>query len=225
MPFNIIQNSTSTDQVAANENFYHIAQGSVLPMAGAILNNTNSTLDIGNSTYRWKTLFCNAIKAQTITSSYLWELSSYTELTSAANSFSIVGFLTSTCQHYKIIGKLIGITSPSTINIFLSNISSTASLINKSAIGVFWGGATSAASEFGGSVYSLIFTSNQTNSSICFEQDMNHQSSTTIINEIRNESFSDIVVACTYYMTLTITGLYFQGGFGVGSKLWIYKAG
>lgn len=61
MTFRIFRNSTTADASDSNDNFYHVAQGSVLPMQGTSLGNTTGAVDLGSSTYNWETGYFNSI--------------------------------------------------------------------------------------------------------------------------------------------------------------------
>jgi hypothetical protein len=61
MAFHVLINSTTADASDVNENFYHIRQGSVLPVGGSSLSYTNSVYDLGSSSYKWKDFYANNI--------------------------------------------------------------------------------------------------------------------------------------------------------------------
>lgn len=61
MSFHILLNSTTADASDVNDNFYHVAQGSRLPMGGNSLAYTNGAYDLGSASYKWNNLYCNNI--------------------------------------------------------------------------------------------------------------------------------------------------------------------
>jgi len=68
----ILINSTTADASDVNDNFYHIAQGSRLPMGGQSLSSTDGVYDLGSDSYRWNTLYCNNIDFDGTANGNLW---------------------------------------------------------------------------------------------------------------------------------------------------------
>ena len=93
MSFHILYESTTADATDVNDNFYHIAQGSRLPMDGVAMGYTDNALDLGSSSVRWNNLICNNIDTASVTASYAKMpivIADYT-LPQAANEFEITG--------------------------------------------------------------------------------------------------------------------------------------
>jgi hypothetical protein len=59
--FTIFQNSTTAYANQVNDNFYHFADGNLIPRGGVSLTATDSVYDLGSSTYRWKTTYINSV--------------------------------------------------------------------------------------------------------------------------------------------------------------------
>jgi len=80
MTYRKLIDSTTADAADMNDNFYHIGKGSILPMAGDYLRYTDSSCDLGSSTYKWNNVFVNNLDAvniltsTAITSDKLWTL-------------------------------------------------------------------------------------------------------------------------------------------------------
>ena len=76
MAFSPVVNSATALDDEMNYNFYDLAQGTVLPKTGTSFTPTTSVIDIGSSTYRWKSLYVDSIHADSITcyasTSVLW---------------------------------------------------------------------------------------------------------------------------------------------------------
>lgn len=77
--FRIIRNSTTADAADMNDNFYHIGQGSIMPMAGNYLYSTDSSCDLGSATYKWNNGFidnidCATMNYTTMTATKSWGL-------------------------------------------------------------------------------------------------------------------------------------------------------
>jgi hypothetical protein len=67
MPFIKLKNSTTADATDCNNNMYWLGQGSVLPMEGEGLENTDSACDLGSSTTTWNNSYIENIYYDTIT--------------------------------------------------------------------------------------------------------------------------------------------------------------
>ena len=77
--FRIIRNSTTADAADMNDNFYHIGQGSIMPMVGNYLYSTDSSCNLGSATYKWNNGFidnldCGTLNYSTITTDKTWGL-------------------------------------------------------------------------------------------------------------------------------------------------------
>lgn len=90
MTFRIFQNSTTVDASDSNDNFYHIAQGSISPMDGTLLGNTTGVLDLGSSSYRWNNIYVNSIvTSDLVTNDKTWETIYNDTLNSNSSSWQI----------------------------------------------------------------------------------------------------------------------------------------
>lgn len=109
MPFTILQNSLTADATDINANFYHVAQGSRLPMGGNSLEATDSVYDLGSSIATWNNLFCENIYINnTITTvdKSLWVLEAEVTLSATASSIEFTGLNGDNDSEYRIIGLL-----------------------------------------------------------------------------------------------------------------------
>lgn len=92
MTFRIIQHSTTCDASDVMDNFYHIAQGSVTPNVRPDLDPTDSTYDLGSSSYKWDNLYVSSIGNATIDSNgTTWELITKTSPNSATSRIEFTG--------------------------------------------------------------------------------------------------------------------------------------
>jgi len=66
--FEPLVNSTLALDQEMNYNFYHVAQGSVLPRGGTSLVPTDSVYNVGSSTYPWDSVYVNSVHCNSITS-------------------------------------------------------------------------------------------------------------------------------------------------------------
>jgi hypothetical protein len=107
--FTILANGNPTDATEVNNNFYHVAQGSRLPMGGVSLAATTLAYDLGTTTAYWNNLFVNNIYCNSITTANksLWTLVSEVNLTATASSIEFTGLNGDTAIEYKIdiVGK------------------------------------------------------------------------------------------------------------------------
>jgi len=69
MTFRVIRPSTTADAADANDNFYHIAQSSRLPMGGSTLEYTDGAYNLGSASYTWNNLYSSSIGSDKITGS------------------------------------------------------------------------------------------------------------------------------------------------------------
>jgi hypothetical protein len=104
--FTILVNGNPTDASEVNNNFYHVAQGSRLPMGGVSLAATTLAYDLGTATAYWNNLFVNNIYANSITTAnkILWTLVSEVTLTATASSIEFTGLNGDNDKEYRIIG-------------------------------------------------------------------------------------------------------------------------
>lgn len=63
MSFTVLSNGQLTDAIQVNNNFYHIRQGSLLPMGAATMASTTGVYDLGSISYQWNNLYAKAIPA------------------------------------------------------------------------------------------------------------------------------------------------------------------
>jgi hypothetical protein len=80
-----------------NYNFYHVAQGSVLPRGGTSLVPTDSVYDIGSSTYPWDSVYVNSVHCSS--TSYTGTNLLWTKLTDVY--FSTGNATTTTTPHIR----------------------------------------------------------------------------------------------------------------------------
>ena len=106
LSFLILQNSTTCDSTDVNNNFYHVAQGSRLPMGGNSLESTDSVYDLGSSTATWNNLFCENIYINgsiTTAGEKLWSVIAETTVTATASSVEFTGLNGDNDKEYKIL--------------------------------------------------------------------------------------------------------------------------
>lgn len=132
MAFTILVNSTPADASDVNADFYHVAQGSRLPMGGTSLEATTNVYDLGSSIASWNNLFCqNIYIGSTITTvdKSLWTLISEIELSSPAASIEFTGLNGDSQLEYRIITMMprLGTTTALALKteMFLNNDSGT----------------------------------------------------------------------------------------------------
>lgn len=93
MPFYNFQNSTTAYADDTNDNFYHLAQGTVEPKANTgTMALTTGVYDLGSSTTTWKQLYCNNIYANTTTlSGKIWKQIYHITVTTASIAINVTG--------------------------------------------------------------------------------------------------------------------------------------
>ena len=99
-----------------NENFYHVAQGSITPKDGALLADAADTYDIGSSANKFDTLYCDTINKS---GGFLWDFVGQTNVLSATAQISFTGLNGDLDTEYMIISFLVGDTT-STLDLFLN---------------------------------------------------------------------------------------------------------
>ena len=110
MAFLILQNSTTADASDVNANFYHVAQGSRLPMGGNSLESTDAAYDLGSSAASWNNLFCENIYINgsiTTADKKLWVLEAEITLSISASSIEFTGLNGDDAKEYKLISNII----------------------------------------------------------------------------------------------------------------------
>lgn len=63
MGWTTFANGTVADADQVINNFYHVRQGSLMPLGGASMDPTNSVYNLGSSSVRWAKLYVNSISA------------------------------------------------------------------------------------------------------------------------------------------------------------------
>ena len=108
MAFFEILKSTTAYADDTNDNFYHLAQGTIEPKANTgTMGLTSSIYDLGASITAWKTLYCNNIYANTSTlNDRIWKQIVHVTVTSAANLITISGLNGDISNEYYIICNL-----------------------------------------------------------------------------------------------------------------------
>lgn len=109
-------NSTTADASDVNDVFYHIAQGTRLPMGGNDLDYTTGVYDLGSSTYRWNDLYCEDINISgslTTSDKNIYSLIAETTLTSATSRIEFTGLNGDSCGEYIILCRSISDTATS----------------------------------------------------------------------------------------------------------------
>jgi hypothetical protein len=108
--FTIFEQSTTAYAEEINDNFYHIAQGNLLPRSGVSLTTIDSTYDLGSSICNWNNLFCNTLNiySAVYSDNRLWQLLKTTILTVTASTIDILpaGFSGDNYEEIKISGNL-----------------------------------------------------------------------------------------------------------------------
>ncbi|MCP4651430.1 MAG: hypothetical protein GY853_15295 [PVC group bacterium] len=111
MTYKVLQNNVTSSAIEANDNFYHIGQGSRLPMGGNSLTSTDAVYDLGSSTMTWNNLYCdNLYISDSIasTNKSLWVLLSETLATATTASIEITGLNGDDNSQYMFVVKLVG---------------------------------------------------------------------------------------------------------------------
>jgi hypothetical protein len=108
MSFHEIVNSTATIPYDINDNFLYVAQGSITPKTGAMLEETTSTINIGSSTNRWnKGYFSGDIfsNVATIAANKTFLEVTSIELSAATSKIDITGLNGDTDCNYFIVAS------------------------------------------------------------------------------------------------------------------------
>ena len=123
MTFRILANSTTADASDVNDNYYHIGQGSILPMGGSTLSEVDATYNLGSDTYKWL-----RTSAHTIASNYFdsagrtWRFISRSTVNTATSRIDISGVSKANDKEYLFKFMFITETSTSTqIGLFYDN--------------------------------------------------------------------------------------------------------
>jgi hypothetical protein len=104
MTYRVLKNSTTADASDVNENFYHIAQGSRMPMGGNSLTSTDSVYNLGSSAATWDNIHCQDVHSTSITSTDkgFWTRLTRVELSVASGEVSITNLNGDEDREYKI---------------------------------------------------------------------------------------------------------------------------
>jgi hypothetical protein len=115
MTFHILINSTTADAADENDNFYHIGQGSRLPLGGVSLTATDSVFNLGSDTYKWANIYADnaqidnlEIGTATSANNSLWFLEAETTLNSQTTRIEFTGLNGDTALEYMIIARFTG---------------------------------------------------------------------------------------------------------------------
>jgi len=117
---------SSTD---INNNFYHVAEGALLPKLGTNFTATNLRSNIGDKSYRWNNLYCNELH---INSKLIdgWELvSEYNVTTGGVSTIEISGLDSEVDKQYMIYGvvqELWAAGGDNSIRMYFNNDSTSA---------------------------------------------------------------------------------------------------
>lgn len=100
MPFTTFAFNTTISSSEMNDNFFHIAQGHFLPMAGTNLSVTATEPDLGSQSYRWRTMhYSGSIISD---SGDLWRLVTKFDI-STNTTVDVTGLNGDRDKEYKII--------------------------------------------------------------------------------------------------------------------------
>jgi len=102
--YSITANNTVPYPDEINDDFYHCAQGTVYPMDGNYLSYTTGSVNIGNSTTVWKTIYANNITNTSInyTVGQTWKIAAEFIFTSTTGRVEISGLNGDVDTDYKI---------------------------------------------------------------------------------------------------------------------------
>ena len=106
MSFTVFQNNTTHDAIEVNDNFYHIAQGDFIPRTGVSLTaDVTGLIDLGSSSYKWDSLYANAIVAGSVSGIGIWNLITTVILSASSSDINITGLNGDTDGIYMIDRK------------------------------------------------------------------------------------------------------------------------
>lgn len=138
MSFTNVVNSTATIPYDMNDNFIHVAQGSITPKNGTSLEETSSSLNIGSSVNKWNNgYFSGSIHCDTITSEI--------------NTFKLVYSLTLTLSTDKI--EITGLDGDNDLHYFINHQSTQTG----GASSLFFNNDSTAAHYYGGVAFAIAY--------------------------------------------------------------------
>ena len=184
MAFIELENSTTADATDINNNFYHVAQGSVLPMGGVDLDYTDSVYDLGSSSATWNYLKCLNINTNNV-EGYAGYLISEVTLTATASSIEFTG-LNEENKFVKIIAYIP--KCGGNVNLILNNISSS----SYSGLHIRVQGASLSATETTTTYCNLGSATGGASFLQCTILDSSHYGKTININALNHASITTI---------------------------------
>lgn len=135
MAFTVLVNSTTADPNDANNNFYHVAQGSIYPMTGTMLEYDAGTVNLGSGAAKWAALYANNIHGTVTvdgtTASYMWQSVYNTTLVASTTRIEITGINGDASIEYYIIIKLLTGKTNTTVYLFPNSDSASANYISR----------------------------------------------------------------------------------------------
>jgi len=96
--FRVIANSTTADAADMNDDFYWVAQGSILPIGGDSFGNTTSS-NLGSSTHRWDDVYCNILNTNSFTPDISFKKITTAHVSADTSRVTISGFNGETNLH------------------------------------------------------------------------------------------------------------------------------
>ena len=227
MTFHVLEASTTADSADMNDNYYHVAQGAILPYtqtAKGSLSAVDSTYDLGNSTTTWKTLHTVDVEADSITSSIiLWRKLSETAVLTTTSRIEFSGLSGDDDIQYKILLYAIGNTT-TTINLYIDGDSTSANYRRNEIAAE---GATATAAE--SSAEARVLTVNSTNP-VGFAKIIVEGVSGTLkthmihsISEATGTTVTKININKGFYFTTSaLSSIQLTGTLGAGSQVELY---
>ena len=127
MTFRIFENSTTADASDTNDNYYHIGQGSRLPMGESLLAATTDVYDLGSETYKWNEFHANSCTYDNLNANGItWEYLTRTIIDTATDRIEFSGLTPDDAKEYMIIYKIVSDTSTAAqFNFYANEISSS----------------------------------------------------------------------------------------------------
>lgn len=110
--FTVIANSTPTDAVIVNKNFYHVGREHLLPRSSVTLLPTSSVYDLGSSTATWANIYADNTYISGSTTFYnTMNLLTEITVTNTSSSIDFTGLNSSDNHFYEIKCRIIGTNS------------------------------------------------------------------------------------------------------------------
>jgi len=131
MAWTTLVNSTTIDAPSVNNNFYHVALGSILPLGGSGMEATTGVYDIGSSTYRWNNIYATNVNLSgsmtvsgnvtvnnltvsgtlTVSGNQFWRVLAIAEITSATDTIEFTGLSNGQYMFYAYSYKTITVSN------------------------------------------------------------------------------------------------------------------